>query len=77
MKSLVEELLEYFNNATEEQIKKDWNTIHKEYAYGVEVQEFIDDSRKLFNNEMGVSKIKINPSFPDDFGGNRSLALAA
>lgn len=46
MKSLVEELLEYFNNTPKEVLKKDWEEIHSEYAYGVEVQKFIEDSKK-------------------------------
>lgn len=42
MKSLVEELLEYFNNTPKEVLKKEWDEIHSEYAYGVEVQKFIE-----------------------------------
>ena len=62
MKSLVEELLEYFNNTPKEVLKKEWDEIHSEYAYGVEVQKFIENSKRfLSNNETIVSKVKVEP----------------
>lgn len=77
MKSLVEELLEYFNNTSEEQIKKDWETIHNEYAYGIEVQKFIEDSRQLLSNDIIVSTVKVKTSVSEDFGTDINLAMAA
>lgn len=78
MKSLVEELLEYFNNTPEEALKKDWEEIHSEYGYGLEVQKFIEESRKfLFNNVTIVSKIKVKSSISDEFGKDINLAMAA
>lgn len=78
MKSLVEELLEYFNNTPEEVLKKDWEEIHSEYGYGLEVQKFIEESKKLlFNNVTIVSKIKVEPSISDEFGKDINLAMAA
>lgn len=78
MKSLVEELLEYFNNTPKEVLKKDWEEIHSEYAYGVEVQKFIEDSKKLpSNNDTIVAKVKVKPSISEEFGKDINLAKAA
>lgn len=46
MRSLVEELLMYFNNTTEDILNKDWEEIHKDYAYGLEANQFIENSKK-------------------------------
>lgn len=77
MKSLVEELLEYFNNTSEEQIKKDWEAIHKEYSYGMEVQKFIESSKKLLTNGIVVSPVKANSAVSEDFGNDINLSMAA
>lgn len=78
MKSLVEELLEYFNNTPKEVLKKKWDEIHSEYAYGVEVQKFIENSKRfLSNNETIVSKVKVEPYISEDFGKYTDLAMAA
>ena len=43
MKRLSEELLEYFSNTPEEQLQKDWEAIHCKYAYGPEINQFIEE----------------------------------
>lgn len=77
MKNLVEELLEYFNNASEEQIKKDWEAIHKEYSYGMEIQDFINSSRRLLTNDITVSNVKTDSTISEIFGNNIKLSMAA
>lgn len=77
MKNLVEELLEYFNNASEEQIKKDWETIHEEYSYGMEIQDFINSSRRLLTNDITVSNVKTDSTISEIFGNNIKLSMAA
>ena len=78
MKSLVEELLECFNNTPKEVLKKEWDEIHSEYAYGVEVQKFIENSKRfLSNNETIVSKVNVEPYISKDFGKYTDLAMAA
>ena len=56
MKRLSEELLEYFSNTSEEQLQKDWEAIHSKYAYGPEINQFIEECK------MGLmySLVKIN-----------------
>lgn len=46
MKRLSEELLEYFSNTPEEQLQKDWEAIHSKYAYGPEINQFIEECEK-------------------------------
>lgn len=78
MKSLVEELLEYFNNTPKEVLKKEWDEIHSEYAYGVEVQSFIEESKGLLsNNDTIISKVNVESSISKEFGKYIDLAMAA
>ena len=53
MKRLSEELLEYFSNTSEEQLQKDWEAIHSKYAYGPEINQFIEECEKnALHNEI-------------------------
>lgn len=77
MKSLVDELLDYFNNTPKEQIKEDWKAIHKEFAYGMEVHEFIEESRKLLFSGLSAHKVYVKTSFSGNFGKEFDLSKAA
>ncbi|MCD8302343.1 MAG: hypothetical protein LUC44_04910 [Prevotellaceae bacterium] len=63
MRSLAEELLEYYDNSSEQQRRKDWATIHKEFAYGIEVGMFIGNLREQVSQNY---QIKVNPSIPEE-----------
>ena len=76
MKSMFEKLQDYFNNTSEEQIAKDWNsTSEYDEINSPTVEEFIEHSSCFFmleNNppdlkqESFVNNIK-NPNFTSDF----------
>lgn len=77
MKSLVEELLWYFDNTPKKQLQNDWEAIHNEYGYGMEVQKFIECSRILLDKDSIVAKIKVDSSISEDFGKYIDLSKAA
>ena len=61
MKRLSEELLEYFSNTPEEQLQKDWEAIHSKYAYGPEINQFIEECEKnALHNERYCPKFCVN-----------------
>ncbi len=77
MKSLVEELLDYFDNTPEEQIKRDWDAIHHEFGYGMETHEFIESSRKQIFKVSGISNVNVISAVSGDFGEEIDLSKAA
>lgn len=77
MKRLSEELLEYFSNTPEEQLQKDWEAIHSKYAYGPEINQFIEECEKnALHNEIvdGIygshptSRVNVESPISQDFG---------
>ena len=85
MKRLSEELLEYFSNTPEEQLQKDWEAIHCKYAYGPEINQFIEECEKnALRNEIvaGIygshptSRVNVESPISQDFGSDSYLPMA-
>ena len=81
MKSVFEKLQDYFNNTSQEQIKKDWYSLSKyDKINSPTVGEFIDESNYFFKLEYEiqdltqknfVNNIK-NPKLTSDFFLNKT-----
>ena len=73
MGKLVDELLEYLSNISDEQLSKDWNELKKFNEIGPEVTSFIEYSQEIIKQfydpvvEVTVLNKTKNPDFNLDF----------
>ena len=77
MKSLTEELLDYFNNTPKDVLDKDWEAIHSEFAYGLEATRFIKESKRLLSSRKPKTQVYIPESITESFVATPEFDMAA
>ena len=76
MSTILESLNQYFQNNTEEQIRKDWAEFAEYDKVGPKVDDFMTQSKSLFYEQSNVdnywefscsNQLITNPKFASDF----------
>lgn len=75
--SILDELLDYFNNTPNDIIQKEWESIHKDYAYGMDLDTYISSLKDVLNRTESPTEPIFEHSVKDNYYTNSEMSMAA